>query len=188
MKKNRDADKNEDTTMEVGDRALLTRCFFGAFRRSEVVSINVDNCEFTDKGVTIVLLQSKTSDTAKTVYISYAKDQDICPVKALKAWLEVSQIKEGAMFRSLLKGGKISERLSGHSVLAIIKRHFGEKYSGHSTRIGLITASTDKGGPIHIIKKHSRHKSSDMVMRYIEDAKGFEESSVTVYWYNIQKL
>jgi len=170
--------KLKDSLRDRRDRALLTLCFFGAFRRSEVVSLDLANCEFTDKGATIMLLQSKTSDKAKAIYISYAKDQDICPVRALEAWIDTSQIKEGAIFRAVLKGGKVSERLSGHGVSAIIKRHFGERYSGHSTRRGLITASAEKGVPMHIIKKHSRHKSSDMVMRYIEDTKGFEESSV----------
>jgi len=162
------------------DRALLTLCFFGAFRRSEAVSLDVANCEFNEKGVSIQLLQTKTSDTAQLVYISYAKDQDICPVRALIEWIEKLEIKEGAIFRSLLKGGKISGRLSGHGVSEIIKRHFGEKYSGHSARRGLVTASAEKGTPMHIIKKHSRHKSANMVLRYIDDSKGFEDSSVKV--------
>ena len=162
------------------DRALLTLTFFGAFRRSEVVSLNIENLQFNDKGVSISLLQSKTSDTKQTVYIAYAKDKDICPVKALKIWIEKSQTKEGAIFRSLIKGGKISNRLSGHAVSEVIKVHFGKEYSGHSARRGLVTASAEKGTSIHIIKKHSRHKSVDMVLRYIEDTKGFNDSSVSM--------
>ena len=162
------------------DKALLTLTFFGAFRRSEVVSLNIENIQFNDKGFSISLLQCKTSDTKQTIYIAYTKDKDICPVKALKIWIEKSQIVDGAIFRSLIKGGKISNRLSGHAVSEIIKLHFGKEYSGHSPRRGLVTASAEKGTSIHIIKKHSRHKSIDMVLSYIEDSKGFEDSSVTM--------
>lgn len=170
----------KDSLADCRDRALLTLCFFGAFRRSEIVSLDVSNCEFTEKGVTISLLQSKTSDTAHSIYIAYAKDQDICPVRSLLAWLNKSQIKEGALFCSLQKGGKLAGRLSGHGVSAIIKKHFGDSYSGHSARRGLVTASAEKGAPMHVIKKHSRHKSANMILRYIDDSKGFEDSSVKV--------
>lgn len=162
------------------DKAILTLTFFGAFRRSEVVSLDIDNLDFNDKGVTVSLLQSKTSDTKQLVYIAYAKDKDICPVKSLKDWIVKASIDEGAVFRSLMKGSKVANRLSGHAISTIIKAHFGEEYSGHSTRRGLVTASAEKGTPMHIIKKHSRHKSADMVLRYIDNARGFEESSVTI--------
>jgi integrase len=162
------------------DKALLTLTFFGAFRRSEVVSLDIGSFEFNDKGLAVSLLQSKTSDTKQVVYISHARDKDVCPVKALKDWIEKAQIKEGAVFLSLLKGGKLASRLSGHAVSEIIKLHFGSEYSGHSTRRGLVTASAEKGTPLHIIRKHSRHKSADMVLRYIDDAKGFDDSAVTI--------
>ncbi len=169
-----------DSLKDCRDKALLTLTFFGAFRRSEVVSLDMEYVEFNDKGVVVTLLQSKTSDTKQTVYIAHAKDKDICPVKALKNWIEKAEIKEGAVFVSLLKGGKLANRLSGHAVSEIIKQHFGSDYSGHSARRGLVTASAEKGASLHVIKKHSRHKSADMVLLYIDDARGFEDSAVTV--------
>lgn len=169
-----------DSLRDYRDKALLTLTFFGAFRRSEVVSLDIEHVEFNDKGVAVSLLQSKTSDTKQLVYIAQARDKDICPVKALKEWIEKAQIKQGAIFRSLLKGGKLANRLSGHAVSEIIKKHFGNEYSGHSARRGLVTASAEKGTSLHVIKKHSRHKSADMVLRYIDDARGFEDSSVAV--------
>jgi hypothetical protein len=164
----------------IRDRSIITLCFFGAFRRSELVSLNLENIEFTDNGIVVDLMQSKTQDTKQKIYISYAKDNDICPVKALKSWLDISGITEGAIFRSLFKNGSVSGRLSGHAVSNIIKDHFGMNYSGHSARRGLVTASAEKGTPIHIIKKHSRHKSADMVLRYVEEGQGFSNSSVSV--------
>ncbi len=172
--------KLEDSLKDCRDRALLTLTFFGAFRRSEVVSLDLKDVVFTDKGAVVTLLQSKGTDTKQDIHIANARDKEICPVRALKAWIEKAQITEGAIFLSLLRGGKVSGRLSGHGVSEIIKQHFGEEYSGHSARRGLVTASAEKGTPMHIIKKHSRHKSADMVMRYINDATGFENSAVAV--------
>jgi len=169
-----------DSLKDCRDKALVTLAFFGAFRRSEVVSLDVEHLEFNGNGVAISLLQSKTSDTKQIIYVATAKDKDICPVKALKGWLAKGKIKAGPIFLSLMKGDKLSGRLSGHSVNAIIKEHFGDEYSGHSARRGLATASAEKGASIHIIKKHTRHKSADMVLRYVDGAKGFEDSAVTV--------
>lgn len=169
-----------DRLKDCRDKALLTLAFFGAFRRSEVVSLDVEHLKFNEKGVAISLLQSKTCDTKQVVYVAAAKDKDICPVNALKSWLAKSEIKSGAIFLSLMKGDKLAGRLSGHSVNSIIKAYFGDEYSGHSARRGLATASAEKGTSIHIIKKHTRHKSADMVLRYVEHAKGFEDSAVAI--------
>lgn len=165
---------------QIRDKSILTLAFFGALRRSELSSLNVEHLEFSEKGVSVYILQSKGSDTKQTVYISYAKDKDICPVKSLQEWIKKSEIKEGPLFYSLYKGGKLSKRITGEGVSNIIKKYFGDEYSGHSTRRGLITASAEKGTPLHIIKKHSRHKHPHMVFRYIEDSKGFEDSSVNI--------
>lgn len=162
------------------DKAVLTVAFFGALRRSEVASLDVEHIELTDKGATIHIMQSKTSDTKQSIYLSYAKDFDICPVRSLINWLSKSQLKNGAVFRSLIKGERLGNRISGHSISNIIKRYFGKNYSGHSARRGLVTASAEKGTPMHVIQKHSRHKSANMVLRYIDETQGFSTSSVNV--------
>lgn len=111
------------------------------------------------------------------MYIPFTEDSAICPVIALKRWLEVSGINEGPIFRSLMKGGCISEQqLSAHSVSHIMKRLFGKDYSGHSLRRGLVTETAKAGVPIHEIQKFSRHRSVDMVLRYVEKAKGFQST------------
>jgi len=165
---------------DLRDKALITVAFFGAFRRSELSALDVGDLDFSDRGVTISILQSKTSDTRQRIYLSFARDEDICPVKSLQDWLSGSYIQEGAIFRAFYRGNKPASRISGHSISAIIKQYFGKKYSGHSARRGLVTASAEKGTSIHIIKKHSRHRSADMVLRYIEESQSFEDSAVKV--------
>lgn len=179
--------KLSDSIADCRDRAVLSLAFFGALRRSELASLDIDNLEFSDKGVSVFLLQSKTSDTKEIIYIAHAKDKDVCPVKAIKDWLAclekngiMKDSADKALFRSLLKGGKIAGRISGHGVSEIIKRHFGDEYSGHSARRGLATAAAEANTPIHILRKFGRWKGADMPLRYAECAKGFEDSAVAI--------
>lgn len=160
------------------DRALITMGFFGALRRSELVGMDVEHLEFTDQGLALVLLQTKTSDTPVRIYLTPTRDECICPVRALRDWLTHSGITSGPVFRPLNRAGIPGERrLTGHAVSIILKDRFGEEYSGHSLRRGLITAEAEKGVPVHRIQQHSRHKSADMVMRYVERVDGFENSA-----------
>ena len=129
----------------------------------------------------ISLLGAKTSDKLEQIFVSNTVDPIICPVVALKRWLAVSGIDEGAVFRSLMRGGGVTNnQLSGHSVSHIMKRLFGSNYSGHSLRRGLVTAAAKAGTPVHEIQKFSRHKSSDMVLRYTEAALGFASTPAKV--------
>lgn len=156
---------------EARDKAIILLAFFGALRRSEAIGLDFENIEFTEKGMTLTLMQTKTSDTAEQVYLGYTKDPVICPINALKEWLAVSSITEGPIFRSLLKGGQIAQkRLSGHAVADIMKKAFGEEYSGHSARRGLCTANAAAGTSIVRMKQHSRHKGTDILTGYIEAA------------------
>lgn len=164
-----------DGLQDTRDKAIITLGFWGAFRRSELASIQHSHLKFADEGAVITLLGSKTSDRFEEVYVSFAQDLLLCPVHNLKRWLGVAGVNDGPVFRSLMSGGKVSDKqLSGHSVSHIMKRVFDEDHSGHSLRRGVITETAKKGVPVREIQKFSRHESVDMVLRYAEKAKGFE--------------
>jgi hypothetical protein len=59
----------------------------------------------------------------------------------------------------------------------VYKLHFGDKYSGHSARRGLITEEAEKGVSLFQIAKHSRHKCLNSVMKYVEVQEGYEHST-----------
>jgi hypothetical protein len=90
----------------------------GALRRSEIVSIDHDDVGFGEQGVTIRLRQTKSSqDTVVSVDIPKAKNEAVCPVLALRAWLELSHITEGSVFRGMRKGDHLTDgRLSDRHV------------------------------------------------------------------------
>jgi integrase len=164
--------------IDLRDKVIITTGFFGGLRRSEIIGLDVNHVEFTDKGVILHLLQTKTSDEVEHVFLGKTKDASICPCNALQEWIQAAQPMTGPLIRSFIKGGKISDkRLTSHAISVLMKQYFGDEYSGHSLRRGLITALAEKGIPIHKIQQHSRHKSADMVIRYIEKVDGFDNAA-----------
>ena len=103
---------------------------------------------------------------------------------ALEAWLEASGITAGPLFRYVNRHGKLQAgRLGDRTVALVVKRHAAAagldaaKYSGHSLRAGLATQAALNDVPERIIQKQTRHKSSDMLRRYIRDASLFRENA-----------
>jgi site-specific recombinase XerD len=150
------------------DRAMLLVGWAGALRRSEIVSIDHDDVGFGEQGVTIRLRQTKSSqDTVVSVDIPKAKNEAVCPVLALKAWLELSRITEGPVFCGMRKGDHLTDgRLSDRHVDGIIRRLAGPEYSGHSLRAGWCTAAGRAGALLADSMRHSRHKSERVAIGY----------------------
>ena len=143
--------------------------FAGAFRRSEIVALNVEDVQFSTDGVTVTLRRWKTDQdgAGRKVGIPYGSNPATCPVRALQAWLAASGITEGALFRWIRRGaGRMQPgRLSGSAVAEVVKRHAGtagldtSKYAGHSLRAGLVTAAAIAGSSDRAIMKQSGHRA-----------------------------
>ena len=80
--------KNDDLK-SLRDSALIQIACFGAFRRSELLAITHEHLSFEPRGLLIEIPRSKTDQTVegKVKAIPYGKN-NICPVTALKKWLE----------------------------------------------------------------------------------------------------
>lgn len=171
----------------IRDKALLLIGFTGAFRRSELVGICFEDLNFTKEGVEILLRRSKTDQEGKgaIVPIPYGSNPETCPIRSLLAWLEVSKIEQGHVFRSINKHGHISELgMNAASVALIIKRNGyikdrSDKFSGHSLRAGFCTTAASRGVPEHAIMRQSRHKKSDTVKKYIRIANMWQDCAAT---------
>src|SRR5687768_2810989 len=74
------------TLIGLRDRALLLVGFAGAFRRSELVSLDWHDIEFQKEGLTITLRRSKTDQEGqgRKVGIPYGRQSSHCPVRALE--------------------------------------------------------------------------------------------------------
>jgi len=134
----------------VRDRALLLVGFAGAFRRSELVSLDVADVTFSSDGLIVQLRRSKTDQEGegRKVGLPFGSNPLTCPVRALRAWLDVAAIARGPIFRSVDRHANVAEtRLTDQSVALIVKRSARaagldwERYAGHSLRSGLATAA-----------------------------------------------
>ncbi|MGA8146776.1 MAG: site-specific integrase [Gallionellaceae bacterium] len=169
----------------VRDRALLLVGFAGAFRRSELVALTVEDLEFPKQGLLVNLTRSKTDQEGqgRKVAIPFARGA-VCAVHALQAWLEESGITTGLIFRGITRHGQISEEgLTSQSVALVIKERAqaagldASKYSGHSLRAGLVTSAAQMGVSSWKIRQQTGHKSDAMLARYIRDANIFTDNA-----------
>jgi site-specific recombinase XerD len=170
----------------IRDRALLLVGFVGAFRRSELVSLDVADLKFTSEGLLVTLRRSKTDQegAGRGVAIPHGAHESTCPVRAVQAWLAASTIEEGPVFRRLNRHGHIfPERLSDHAVALVVKRYASKAgldagaLAGHSLRAGFVTSAARAGEPERRIMRQTGHRSVEMVMRYVRSANIFSDNA-----------
>jgi site-specific recombinase XerD len=175
-----------DSVLGTRDRALLLLGYASAFRRSELVALDVTDLAFTTEGLVVTLGRSKTDQEGKgcEVAVPYGSYPATCPVRAVRAWLERGGITEGSVFRPVNRHGQVQPmRLSGDSVARIVKRAAHtigldpEEYAGHSLRSGHVTQAAANGVSERVIMDQTRHKSVTMVRRYIRKGSLWQENS-----------
>jgi site-specific recombinase XerD len=168
------------------DRALILLGFAGAFRRSELVGLNVDDCAFSKDGLIVTLRRSKTDQAGmgRKVGIPYGSNPETCPVRNLQSWIEQVGTSCGPVFRSINRHGQVQPgRLSGIDVARVVKKLAqragldAAKYAGHSLRAGHATSAAIAGASERSIMNQTGHRSVQMVRRYIRDGSLFRENS-----------
>ncbi|MEQ1938052.1 site-specific integrase [Mesorhizobium sp. CN5-321] len=177
-----------DRPKDTRDKALLLIGFAGAFRRSELVGLDVADVEHVRQGVVITLRRSKTDQTraGRKLGIPFGRTR-WCPVKHLADWLDDAGIENGPIFRSIDRHGNIAERhLSGEAVSIIVKQRAEaaglapDAYSGHSLRAGLATSAAMAGTSAWKIRRQTGHASDAMLSRYIRDGDMFTDNAAGV--------
>jgi site-specific recombinase XerD len=168
------------------DQALILLGFAGAFRRSEVVGLDVGDCGFGKDGLTVTLRRSKTDQAGegRKIGIPYGSNPGTCPVRVLQAWLEQAALTNGSVFRSINRHGQLQAgRLSPPDVARIVKKLAervgldASKYAGHSLRAGHATSAAISGASERSIMLQTGHRSVQMVRRYIRDGSLFRDNS-----------
>ena len=168
------------------DNALLQVGFLGAFRRSELVAIRMENINWLADGIEILIPQSKTDQLNIGQYCVIPNGNgQLCAVRALKTWIKLANIKEGYLFRRIHRGNKISDvNITPDAVNAILKKHAlaagienANNFSSHSMRRGLATTASRGGASLQSIMRQGRWKQVDTVMEYIEAAQRFQDNA-----------
>ncbi len=92
-----------DSLLGLRDRALLLLGFSGAFRRSELVSLDVQDLEETREGLVVTLRRSKTDPEGegRKVGVPQGAEQASCPLWAIEQWRAAARIECGPLFRSV---------------------------------------------------------------------------------------
>jgi site-specific recombinase XerD len=171
----------------VRDRALLLIGFCGAFRRSELVALDVADAAFTREGLVLTIRRSKTDQEGegRKIGIPYASHVESCPIRSLQDWLDKSAIAEGPLFRPINRHGKMAPtRLSASAVGEIVKRYAAAvgldagEFAGHSLRSGLATSAAMAGASERSIMNQTGHRSTAMLRRYIRDGSLFRDNAV----------
>lgn len=170
------------------DRALLTLGWHGAFRRSELVSLDVSDLSFDDEGLRVRLRRDKGDQegAGRVVGIPYGSHRETCPVRSLRAYLEAAQLTQGPVFQSLRRSRRellSGRRLSDQAVCLLV--HQAAKLAGiaperlgaHSLRAGLVTEAARHGKPVHQIMKQTRHKTLSVLLTYMRDADLFRDNA-----------
>jgi site-specific recombinase XerD len=177
------------TRVGLRDRALLLVGFAGAFRRAELVSLDVAVLEFSSAGLIVTLRVSKTDQekSGRRIGIPFGSSEATCPVRSLQAWLETARIQEGPIFRPLDRFQRVQPtRLSAERVALIVKRRAKAvgldpaRYAGHSLRSGLATSAAAAGASERVIMSQTGHRSADMVRKYIREGNLFNSNAAAI--------
>jgi hypothetical protein len=83
----------------------------GAFRRSELVALDVEDLEQGELGFRVTIRRSKTDQEGAGQTIAIVRGSVACPITALKGWLTAAGITSGPIFRSVKRGGAVGGRL-----------------------------------------------------------------------------
>lgn len=153
--------------------------------------------KITDDGIEIALLTSKASQgVEETVALPRQDASALCDT--IYRYIESAALRPRApVFQSIRKGNDAlsGNRLHPGDVARIIKRRIhirlvalymsrgqtranaeiraeteAKEYAGHSLRRGLITSLAEAKVPTYRIQVQSRHKTADMVGRYVKEA------------------
>lgn len=168
------------------DRAMLLLGFAGAFRRSELVTLQVEDLAFTGGGLVVTLRRSKTDQEGQGAKkgIPFGAHEHTCPVQAVRKWLEASRLVSGPLFRGVNRWGQLQPgALSDRAIALVVKRAAlaaglnPALYAGHSLRAGLATQAAMNGVEERLIQDQTGHKSVAVLRRYIRDGNLFRRNA-----------
>ena len=184
-----------DTMAGKRDRAILALGFAGAFRRSELVALDVADLAEDPDGLRVTVRRSKTDQEGAGVEKAIPRGRFIRPVALLREWLDAAGITEGPLFRPVSRSGRVrsvssnasggtepsAPRLTTQAVADIIKRYAEAAgldpalFGAHSLRAGFITTAAERGADMARIMDVSGHRDPRTVVGYIRRANAFKD-------------
>ena len=188
------------SSIEYRNRIILLVGWLGAFRRSEISKLQLQDFIFEENGLIIKIRKSKTDQDSSGAYIGIPnapKEALFDPVQSIKNYIEryhKESIPTDPFFPRIGRHLKESYLLpakyrpiSAHGVNEAIVYHgkqAGYRISSHGLRRGLITELAKLGVPERHIMMLSRHKSTATMRRYIEQGTAIERSPLNQFFFS----
>lgn len=157
------------------DLALVQVGFFGAFRRSELVAIQVEDITRDQEGLIIRLSRSKTDQQGEGLERVVPMGTGwICAVRGLREWLDQSGTNADPLFRPINRWGELQDRGLRPAAINDLLKSLGEAcgfefasgLSSHSFRRGLSTSAARAYLDFELIKKQGGWKNDATVRVY----------------------
>jgi integrase len=158
-------------TIRLRDRAMLLLGFAMAARRSEIAALHVNHIDWHPQGIIVHVWASKTGD--RTCEISFGDDANLCPISALRAWLDHAGIAEGVVFRQIaitprgdrraiirmdgINGQVVNRTLAKWADAAGLNTG---RWTAHSLRAGFCVQGEIDGIPESQLRAQTGHKSA----------------------------
>lgn len=166
----------------IRDRALLLLAYDSMCRRSELVSLKIEDIyleEFDSQvRMKIRLRKSKTDQELQGRWIYPSKRS----ADAITAWINQAKLDNGYLFRGINNPIDITDELKCSQINRIYKRlargaklpkEVIEHISGHSMRVGAAQDLLKSGASMPMIMNKGRWSKTDTVMRYLESTSSF---------------
>ena len=179
-----------DTKKKLRDIALVLTGFFGAFRRSELVAIEVNDLVWEPEGLIIRLPRSKTDQQATGIIraLPFAGNPICCPARAIKNWMDTAGIAAGPLFRPVNRWDQVRVKpLNPGAINNLLKAlggacqfDFAPELSSHSFRRGLSTSAGREKVDFELIKKQGGWKSDATVWEYIEEGQQLSDNATVI--------
>ena len=175
-----------DCKKKCRDIALVLTGFFGAFRRSELVKVQVSDLVWEPEGLIIKLPRSKTDQQAMGLIRALPfGEQSCCAATAVKVWMETAGIDEGPLFRPVNRWDQVQARQLNPGAINDLLKSLGKAcrfdfvpdLSSHSFRRGLSTSAARERIDFELIKKQGGWKSDATVWEYIEEGQQLSENA-----------
>ena len=182
-----------ETLPGLRDRALLLVGFAAALRPSEIARLTLEHLTRHPDGIELFLPWRKNDQDARGTKLWLPQGRtDLCPVKALDAWLAAAAITEGPLFRRIwrlppprvprgTRRKPVADRyrigtnpIDTDSIALIVKNWTGlagldaAAFAGHSLRRGAISSGVAQGVHIARLKQFSGHASLKSLEEYVE--------------------
>lgn len=179
----------DDPVKYARDKAIISLGLAAGGRRvSEIAALTIRDLEFDDRGVRVRIRKSKTDQEGKgrVVGVEYSKNEELCAVRAITAWMDAGDVHEGRLFRRFYRGGRVGDSITPDAISRIIKglaQLAGlpwRRISGHSVRHGFTAQASMDGASMQKVMAGTLHTSPKMVATYMQSANPYDKQAQVI--------